>query len=100
MKLNNQKDTSEKLMWAHNLSGSGSPIRPVSKLMVRLLLLVSVSNVVYTLKLISNCCNQKLHLSISFITPTSVAARGSSTVVSGITGLGRLWKQKKTYINT
>ncbi|KAG7604525.1 hypothetical protein ISN45_At05g035980 [Arabidopsis thaliana x Arabidopsis arenosa] len=54
MKLNNQKDPAEKLMWERTLSGSGSPTRPVSKLMVTLLLLVSATYVVYTLKLISN----------------------------------------------
>ncbi|CAL9234261.1 unnamed protein product [Arabidopsis halleri] len=100
MKLNNQKNPSEKQMWAHYLSESGSPNGPVSKLMVMLLLLVSVSNVVYTLKLISNGCNQNLHLSTTFITPTSAATRGSSTVVFGITTLVRLWKQRKEYINT
>lgn len=52
MKSNNQKDSSERLTLDRILPGSGTPTRPGSKLMV-LLLLVSATYVVYTLKLIS-----------------------------------------------
>ncbi|CAN6839471.1 unnamed protein product [Brassica oleracea] len=53
MKSSNRKDLSERLMLDRILPGSGSATRPGSKLMV-LLLLVSATYVVYTLKFISS----------------------------------------------
>lgn len=128
MKLNNQKDSSEKLIWERTLSGSYSPTRPGSKLMVLLLLLVSATYVVYTLKLISNsrAChvepfsavvrrlndmvNSSQPLIIFQSNQTAVIESYTSSppppppqtnlshVVFGIAASARLWKQRKEYI--
>ncbi|KAF3519960.1 hypothetical protein DY000_02061096 [Brassica cretica] len=128
MKLNNRKDSPEKLMLDRIITGSGSSTRPGSKLMVLLLLLVSATYVVYTLQLISNsrAChvepfsavvrrlndivNSSQPLIILQSNQTAVIESHSSAppppppetelhhVVFGIAASARLWKQRKEYI--
>ncbi|XP_010553535.1 PREDICTED: uncharacterized protein LOC104823596 [Tarenaya hassleriana] len=116
------KDSSEKLIWDRTLSGSGSPTRPVSKLMVFLLLFVSATYVVYTIKLISSSrvCHVEPFSAVAstrrrtsnsspprrtnetaavvadpFSSPPATELRH---VVFGIAASARLWKQRKEYI--
>ncbi|KFK33009.1 hypothetical protein AALP_AA6G318400 [Arabis alpina] len=116
MKLNNnQKDS---IMWERSLSGSGTQTRPGSKLMFLLLLLVSATYVVYTLKLISNsrACHvepfsdvvRRLNDIVLNSSQPLILLHSNQTksppptdlrhVVFGIAASARLWKQRKEYI--
>ncbi|KAJ6393643.1 hypothetical protein OIU77_022972 [Salix suchowensis] len=128
MKVNTQKDP-EKIIWDHMRSPSsnlisGSQTRTLPKLMVWLILFVSVTYVVYTLKLVSTsrACNNEpfttnRHLSS---TPsnnslplvrnhTSLAIprgenqeprleTGFQHIVFGIAASAKLWEQRQNYI--
>ncbi|KAJ6703556.1 TRANSFERRING GLYCOSYL GROUP TRANSFERASE [Salix viminalis] len=128
MKLNAQKDP-DKMIWdqmrsqpANSISGSQN--RTLPKLMVWLILLVSVSYVVYTLKLVSTsrACNNEpfttnRHLSVIshndslplIQNHTSLAIQrrenheprretGLQHIVFGIAASAKLWEQRQKYI--
>jgi hypothetical protein len=128
MKLNAQKDP-EKIIWDQMRSPSANPIsgsqtRTLPKLMIWLILLVSVSYVVYTLKLVSTsrACNDEpfttnRHLSaishnnslplIQNHTSLAIHRRenheprqetGLQHIVFGIAASAKLWEQRQNYI--
>ncbi|KAJ6962372.1 hypothetical protein NC652_001130 [Populus alba x Populus x berolinensis] len=128
MKVNTQKDP-EKIIWDQMRSPSstlisGSPTRTLPKLMVWLILFVSVTYVVYTLKLVSasRACNNEpfttnRHLSsisnnnslplIRNHTSSTIPRRenqeprletGFQHIVFGIAASAKLWEQRKNYI--
>ncbi|KAJ8764829.1 hypothetical protein K2173_010294 [Erythroxylum novogranatense] len=120
-----QKD-SEKLIWdqmrspsTNALSGTGSQARYLPKLLVWLILFVSLTYVVYTLKLVSSsrACNAEpfaIHRQLSIIRDNSsnntsirnITAPGrkisqqteTEHVVFGIAASAKLWEQRKNYI--
>ncbi|KAJ8768546.1 hypothetical protein K2173_022653 [Erythroxylum novogranatense] len=126
-----QKDT-EKLIWeqmrspsANSLSGTASQARHLPKLIVWLILFVSLTYFVYTLKLVSTsrACNHEpfsthRHLSIIADNASRVLVQNQTTtltiprradreinqqteiehVVFGIAASAKLWEQRKNYI--
>ncbi|KAF5730019.1 hypothetical protein HS088_TW20G00389 [Tripterygium wilfordii] len=110
-----QKD-SEKIVWDPMRSPSGNPLkipgsqtRTLPKLMVWLILVVSVTYVVYTLKLVSTsrACNDEpfsTHHRLSTLISTNDSVKlalnrtGIEHIVFGIAASAKLWDQRKNYI--
>ncbi|KAF9615565.1 hypothetical protein IFM89_024654 [Coptis chinensis] len=130
----NQKDSTEKLIWEqmrspssntpHTISSSSST-RTLPKLMVWLILFISATYLIYTLKLVStshSCYNDEQHSIINHASSSSSFVSNITTthnktaiqetplaqktekpleiqhIVFGIAASARLWEQRKNYI--
>ncbi|VVB08352.1 unnamed protein product [Arabis nemorensis] len=103
-----QKDSSEKHKWDRSSSGvSMIRVRPARKLIIWLLLLLSVTYIIYTLKIVStshpscpqdptipkHTTTQKNAVAFAFAAETDL-----NHVLFGIAASSKLWKQRKEYI--
>jgi len=107
----NQKDSSEKPIWDRSSSGI-SMTRP-GRLIIWLILFISVTYIIYTLKIVStthpcedltseSILQQRPEKKAVTVTVKAVPAEQEATdlnhVVFGIAASSKLWKQRKEYI--